>query len=214
MQIKSFDRNNLRELREAITAALEVVGKQYGIKITAGSASYMNESATFKVELATVTSDGTAMTKEASAFKRSCGLYGLKPEHLFAEINYAGSRYKITGLTGGRSWKYPIAVERIPDGKRFKLPESAVASLQNKTAAPSAASVGAPQFPVRGTCQNEHAMLRTAKGVEVGKCDQPAQTTRKVGGLVHGGRTIQVCLSCADMIDEARRENEAEAHCS
>jgi len=88
-------------------------------------------NATFKVELATQTDDGEANTRKAAEFKRYAAMYGFKPEHLYAEFNYAGRTYKLTGFSPKAS-RFPLIVERVPDGKAFKMPLEAAASLKGK----------------------------------------------------------------------------------
>lgn len=124
----------LREAREEMEAALKEFGEKYGLTITVGSASFMpgpGGNATFKVELATQTDDGEANTRRAADFKRYAPMYGFKPEHLFGEFTYAGTRYKLVGFSPKAS-RFPLIVERVPDGKAFKMPLEAAASLKDK----------------------------------------------------------------------------------
>lgn len=128
MQIKSFDRQILKALRTSMDAALKQVSAEYGVEIKVGNASYTELTAKFSVELASVSQDGTVNTKEVSEFKQFCSLLGLKPEHLGATVTQGREQYRITGLSLGSS-KFPILVERVRDGKAFKLPRTAVSSL-------------------------------------------------------------------------------------
>lgn len=132
--IKSLDKKGLQMLRQELQAAVDAVGLKHGIKILVGNARFTPDNATFKVEIATVAENGMVNDHAASDFKQSCGLFGLKPDHFGAEISYGRERYKIAGLTSGRSYKYPILAERVSDGKKFKLPIAAVSSLADKSA--------------------------------------------------------------------------------
>jgi len=178
--ITSLDKNNLKTLRSAMESALEQVTKQYGVKFRVGSARFSPDAATFKVEVATVSTDGVVNTKKVAEFKHCCHQYGLKEEHLGVYITYNGMQYKISGLFLS-SWRYPILADRISDGKTFKLPESAVASLT---------SVVSPSF---GACQNT-------------SCAGLASERRKIGGKV-----VTLCESCAILHDEAMAELKSEA---
>jgi hypothetical protein len=128
-KIASLDKKNLHMLRLELQAAAEAVGQKHGIKILVGNARFTPENATFKVEIATIAVDGVVNDRTVSDFKQACHVFGLKPEHFGAEITYGRELYKIAGLTSGRSYKFPILATRLSDGKQFKLPLAAVASL-------------------------------------------------------------------------------------
>jgi hypothetical protein len=131
--IKAFDRTNLSLLRASMTAALASVEAQYGIKIVVGNARFLPDNATFKIELATVGTAGVANTRERDTFKRDAFLYGLKPEDLDKEIEYAGQRYIIKGLNTRRS-KYPIVATRVRDGRTILLTVTGVKSALLRSA--------------------------------------------------------------------------------
>jgi hypothetical protein len=131
MKITSLDKPTLRVISAAMEKALSAVGNELGIKITVGNARYEAERASYKIEVATVGTDGTVQSKGVVNFKKLAHMYGLKPEHLGAEITYGGKRYRITGLNPDR-FKFPLEVKRIPDGKGFCLPEKAAAALKSK----------------------------------------------------------------------------------
>jgi hypothetical protein len=136
--LKALDRRALQILREDLQAALKVVSDKHGIQIEVGRATFTPKNATFKVEIATVSEDGTANTQEATNFIQFCSLYDLKPEHLGAEFTFRGDRYKVAGLASGRSHKFPILADRIPDGKTFKFPAESV--VRGLTGTPQAAA--------------------------------------------------------------------------
>jgi len=68
-KITEFDKPVLRALRADINAALAAVGAKHGISVTAGNASFRDDSATFKLECALLNSDGVAESKEMLALK-------------------------------------------------------------------------------------------------------------------------------------------------
>jgi len=62
------------------------------------------------------------------------------------------------------------------------------------------------------TCSNESKFDFT-KGKSVGKCTNPATTSRKSGFGV-ANRMQPYCAECAQLIDESIAEMRAEARCS
>lgn len=129
-----INRTVLRELRGEIEEALKDLGEKHGVVFSVGSANFLPTVATFKLEVATKAEDGTVNTKDAENFRSLCYLYQLRPEHLHKLLTFNGTQYKLVGLNP-RSGKYPLIVERVSDGKGFKLHSSAADSLRNKTPA-------------------------------------------------------------------------------
>src|SRR5690349_20817447 len=94
-KITQFDRATVKALRDSLDTALKTIETQFGISVNVGSASFTPENVTFKVGLAVVGTSGQVMTREASAFKQSAILYGLKPENLFQTFtDYSGEERK------------------------------------------------------------------------------------------------------------------------
>ena len=122
--IKRFDAVVLKKLRPEIDRALEEVGKKHGITIKAMNGSYLDQNASFKVEMAIVLEDGTVMTREASDFKRYASLYELKPEDLGREFKERDKTWKIVGVKP--SSRLAIVCEDVATGKRYKLDPVAV----------------------------------------------------------------------------------------
>ena len=126
-KITAFTRQNLKELRPEIESALAALATKHGISIKLGNASFLNETATFKLELATISSSGVVASKEARDFTRYAFMYGLKPEHLNQVFtDFDGETYTVRGLMS-KSRKYPVLVER-QDGTQFKFPATRVSS--------------------------------------------------------------------------------------
>lgn len=123
MAIKKFDREFLKQVRPEIEAALKQLGEKYGLKITAGNASFSDVLTTFKIELAVVGQDGTAASHEAQAFIAHSPLLGLKKEDLGREFKYGSRTFKLVGYAP-RKRKAPMIVEA--DGKKYGLPIEAV----------------------------------------------------------------------------------------
>jgi len=128
-------RQFLVNAREEMGIALKEFGEKYGLKITVGSASYTAGeagNATFKVELATQNESGRVFTKKSNDFLMHAERLGFLPEDLNKEFKYAGNTYKLIGVNP-KSYKYPLIVERVPDGKQFKMPLEAANALKTKT---------------------------------------------------------------------------------
>ena len=67
-RITNFDKPTIKAIRVAMDDALAQVEKAYGIKISTGNARFSGNEVTFKVKANTVTSSGSAITKEAQMF--------------------------------------------------------------------------------------------------------------------------------------------------
>ena len=118
--IKEFDRTNLRSISADIEAVLAPVAAKYGITFTYKGARFMPDNATFRIEGATMGTNGVANTRERDAFKLYANLYGMKDTDLDREITYGGERYIIKGLNTRRQ-KYPVVSTRVRDGKTILL---------------------------------------------------------------------------------------------
>jgi hypothetical protein len=127
MKITEFDNSNVDTVRTAIDAAIQTVAKEYGVQLTAGNLSYSPTNCTVKVECAIISAEGNVHTREAEDFKRYCHRYELQEEDLgkVFEDTHSGERYKIIGCKP-RSTKYPLIVQSVNTGKRYKFPASRV----------------------------------------------------------------------------------------
>jgi len=131
MKITSFDKSTLKTLQAEIEKALKPVAEKFGVGMKMNGGSYGPGAATLKVQVVPLNTDGTRKSEFEDSFKKYASTYGLKPEHLFAEITYGGNRYKIVGLNPNR-YKMPLHVERVPGGKRFFIPIEAANALRSK----------------------------------------------------------------------------------
>ena len=122
-----FDKQSCRDIRLALEQALANVATDLGVKITVGNASYSSSHIVFKLEVAEITKDGVAMTKEATTFTQLASLYGLKPTDLNRTFTWGGKQFTLVGLAPRRS-KYPFIGMR-GDGKRFKFGQEIVKLL-------------------------------------------------------------------------------------
>ncbi len=124
-----IDRNFLHGFNADAMKALAAVASKHGVTITRKNGSFARDGsyATIKFELASIGSEGESFTKEAQEFKLHAERYGMDPNSLGSIINFNGKKYRLTGLAPSRK-KFPISAERVSDGKKFKLPASAVAT--------------------------------------------------------------------------------------
>ena len=207
MRVKTIDRSVLKALRADMQEALEQVNRKYGIKLDVGNASYdvSGRNGKFTVKVSTVESDGTVVDEYLSAYRSSCELYRLKPEWLGAEFAQGGDRFKVSGLnTGAKRGPngMPVLAVSARNGKTYKFTAEAVRrAMGEPPTKPLFASVPVLNpDPTACTCSPYDFSARVAK-----PCPNRATTLRD------GER---VCAGCAASIDEARRENAAEARCS
>ena len=124
-KITTIDRETCRILRDTINQTLSSVGSRLGVKITAGSASYDAQQATFKLECATLNSSGEPITKTTTDFTRNACLYGLEAGDLGRSFESAGENWTLVGLSP-RSRKFPFLCRKERDGKTYKMSERVV----------------------------------------------------------------------------------------
>ena len=106
-KITKFDKPTLRALRTDIDAALAAVGAKHGISVTAGSASFRDTNATFKLECAMLNSAGVAESKELVALKECY------PELVNKRITFGrGTNGFIIGYNP-RASQYPFLVKTV-----------------------------------------------------------------------------------------------------
>jgi hypothetical protein len=210
--ISSFDSNNLKQLRTEIDAALKTVQQKYGVRLSIGTISYDGVKATSRLTMIAVGDPTTAadpkatmLAKAQSDFNKYASSFGLKPEQYGATFKYGRDTYKLAGLKPG-SPKYSILATNVSNGTTYKLPESSIASLQSNE---HKELFGIKTTPTAaGMCSNDNAF--DDKWNNIGKCNRTATTSRKTG-FGRNGRVEPFCEQCAQLIDESRREMEAEA---
>jgi hypothetical protein len=210
--IKAFDKTNLKNLRADLDSAFAEISKKHGISLSIGNISYSPEKATSRLTMvatgdSNISSNGNSRTAAAAAeFKLYAKSFGLKLEHLGAILKHGRDTYKLVGLNP-KAPKFCVVATRVDDGKTYRLPESSIRSLQSKE---HKELYGITDNAAAGTCSNDNAY--DSKFKPIGKCNRPATTSRKGFGL--DSRPMSYCQQCADLIDESRREMEAEARMS
>jgi hypothetical protein len=117
----SFTRADVRDLREELEAHLATFAKEKGMAIKVGSARFLDNNITYKMEVSGQNDQGEIVSKEVEDFGRYCIRYGLKPDDLNKTFVSRGEEFQITGLKP-RNHKYPILATRLKDGKQYKFP--------------------------------------------------------------------------------------------
>ncbi len=148
-KIKTLDRVALQNLRAPIEAELKALGERLGITLTLGNGTYGDGSeASYKLVLKVDDAEVKAKADKA-AWDRNCRFIGidyadvdnsgLRPEDFGTEFDYAGTKYRTTGiaLKGKGSQKFPILVEslggKVEAGKTMMLPDTAVKMIRAAT---------------------------------------------------------------------------------
>jgi hypothetical protein len=97
MSTAKFDKPSVRELRLAMDRALEQVGRDFGIKISTGNATFSADEVTFKVKGNTIGDDGTIRTKEANAWELRKASLGLDHLSIGDSVQLQGKTFTIEG---------------------------------------------------------------------------------------------------------------------
>lgn len=122
--MKNIKRKDCAMIRAKLNAALAEVGKELGLDIRAGNASYDDTSVKFKVECICEGAD-----KEKENFEAECGYFHLPATAYKAEFQRGGQTWILEGLKPNRP-KYPILASKKGKAGNYKLPRSAIESLQ------------------------------------------------------------------------------------
>lgn len=116
-KLTKIERRTCTLLRPEVESALAELGEKFGLKISAGNASYNSNAVTFKVELALQGYD-----RDKDEFMNVCQFYDLKPSDYGKEFRSRGETFTLVAINT-RSPKFCFMGERA-DGKRFKFTDS------------------------------------------------------------------------------------------
>lgn len=117
-KIIKFDKPTLRNLRDDINLALASVADDYGIKLSAGNASFMADNVSFKLQGTIIGDDGVAKTQERIDLETFHSSLVDLPITLSN-----GAKGKVVGYSR-RSRKYPFLVDT--NKGTFKLTQDQV----------------------------------------------------------------------------------------
>lgn len=102
---------------------------QLGVSVGVKTWRWDQNTIELKLELGTISEDGVIFSREREDFRKYATQYDLKPEWLDRIITYRNQKYKIVGLSPGRS-KFPVVVES--NGKQsFFRAEALAAAMMN-----------------------------------------------------------------------------------
>ena len=113
-------------ITDDIIDALKPLAAKYGLAVSRGPASYTANSLHVKIEIATVSDDGVANTREREDFKLAAGRYGLEPGDLGSTIIISGVSMAIVGLRR-KARTHQILCRRTGDGGLTACPAVEVA---------------------------------------------------------------------------------------
>lgn len=118
----------LKEAREKINEALAPLGKELGVTLKAGNASYSGDgiSGHFKLAITTLSEGGEMRDMEAEDFLKYCDSLSFKKEDLGREFKMNGSeRFTIKGYRR-KARKNNLSITRVRDGKHFVVAASRI----------------------------------------------------------------------------------------
>jgi hypothetical protein len=126
-----MNRNTVKMISNDIEKALGDVASKWNVEIKRGNASFGSENMTLKLNVSTKR-NGMVMTKEATDYNTYASMYNVTSK-LGDIINHLGEDYKVIGWKP-RSSKYPVLMEKVSNGGRYKFPVALLPKKSNPTA--------------------------------------------------------------------------------
>ena len=117
-----MDREDIKKIRQELDTILSAYGAKKGLQFQLGNISYSSNQFNCKM---TATSGDSKEDADKVNWDKNCWSVGLSREDFGKTINYIGNNYKLVGIKP-RSRNYPVVVEQIPSGRRFKFTASMV----------------------------------------------------------------------------------------
>lgn len=133
-----MDKLKLRTLASDIEIALKAVGIKHGVTITRGSGTYMQTTASLKLNIVDLNENGEVMNVAREDFKTMCKIYGISPDWLDANVFLGGTEFTVSGLNT-RNPKNLIQLTRKSDGKLFKCSGPALKTAMGRVQFPNPA---------------------------------------------------------------------------
>jgi len=121
-----IDAKLIRMLRESIADAIADIGKEHGVILETGNASFSDNNFTLKIEGSQMVGDNV-MTKEAVAYRMN-RMHEQTGLELFERFTYNRMWFKVTGYRT-RATKRPILCHNQTTGKDHVFPISMVKEL-------------------------------------------------------------------------------------
>lgn len=130
-KIIGFNSTSCKDLGEIVAQTLDNLGKELGIKFNYKGGNFSPTSFTFKIQ-ADVMNTAGVNEAQLQQFGQFAAMFGLLPEDYGKTVKIKRSIFKIIGIAPS-SWKYPILVENIANGKVWKYPASTIQLLLGRT---------------------------------------------------------------------------------
>ena len=127
-KVTSFDKTNLKFIRNDIDAALKAVSEKYGMTLRLGNITFLNDSFSGKLEATLLNSSGQAVSQENLNLQKYGKMYlgdKFNPESVYT---FRGERIKFDGIATRRS-KYPVIYKSLSSGKRYKMDSDTAKSV-------------------------------------------------------------------------------------
>lgn len=119
----AFNKQELKEMRGEIAAALKSVEEKFGVDFSLGTISYTSNAFSAKLTCTQRNENGESVSPEALDFQRYAKQFGITKQLGDAFVS-GGQTFTIVGLKP-RSHKYPI-LGKGANGKVYKFPTRCV----------------------------------------------------------------------------------------
>ena len=121
-----IDRQLLRILRDSIDKAILDLGKEHGVFLETGNATFNNNNCTFKIEVSQI-AGGFVMTKEAVAYQR-LNVHDAIGFQLFEEFTHKGRGFRVMGYKP-RATKRPVVCLNLGSKELHVFPVEVLRSI-------------------------------------------------------------------------------------
>lgn len=128
--ITKWERNNVNGFAKEAEQTLKALAEKHGVsvRVKGGTFSPLSFRQTFEfVASQTDEKTGQTLTPETESFMHNCVFLGLTEQDLWQKFIYRNEVYRLIGLNPRRG-KYPLSIERLADGKKFRFPVDAYKS--------------------------------------------------------------------------------------
>lgn len=119
-----FTKSKVKEIREAVSEALNNIGMEDVRFEVSGNIRYSHTEATMKILATPTTVDGEDFDKEREEFNRYAPALGLSPEDYGRTFDSRGKSFTICGIKP-RVRKYPV-LAKDSSGSIYKFPMSRI----------------------------------------------------------------------------------------
>lgn len=101
--MQEINRANIRQIRDEMEQALNLVLKKHGLSVNVGNAMFTPSDVTFKVKVGLGSQDDVAQRE----WNKYCFLFGLSPDLFGKKFISRGTEFTITGIAR-KSRNYPV----------------------------------------------------------------------------------------------------------